>query len=146
MGTFLVAQCWRRHLPAQGTWVWSLVRELRSHMLQGNQAHTAQLEKPAHSATEPHSRTGEALAPQPERRAARATRESTCTVRASANSPPPKKETASNSLLCFRDKVQALQSRVPGGSSRSAPAYLSGLSSFPSALPMPRPPARRKSP
>ena len=30
-GTSLVAQRLRIHLPAQGMWVWSLIRELRSH-------------------------------------------------------------------------------------------------------------------
>ena len=36
------------HLPMQGTWVRSLVRELRSHMLRGNLAHIPRQEKPAH--------------------------------------------------------------------------------------------------
>ena len=34
--TFLVVQWIQVHLPMQGTWVWSLVGELRSHMLWGN--------------------------------------------------------------------------------------------------------------
>ena len=33
---FLVVQWIKVHLPMQGTWVWSLVGELRSHMLWGN--------------------------------------------------------------------------------------------------------------
>ena len=38
---------WLRALLAmQGTWVWSLVRELRSHMLQGNWALELQLQSP----------------------------------------------------------------------------------------------------
>ena len=36
LGTSLVAQWLRILLPMQGTWVRSLVRELRSHMSQGN--------------------------------------------------------------------------------------------------------------
>ena len=36
IGTPLVAQWIRIHLPMQGTWVPSLVGEQRSHMLQGN--------------------------------------------------------------------------------------------------------------
>ena len=36
VGTSLVFQWLRIHLPMQGTWVRSLVGELRSHMLQGN--------------------------------------------------------------------------------------------------------------
>ena len=35
-GTSLVVQWLRIHLSKQGTWVWSLVREVRSHRLQGN--------------------------------------------------------------------------------------------------------------
>ena len=34
-GTSLAVQWLRIHLPMQGTWVRSLVGELRSHMLQG---------------------------------------------------------------------------------------------------------------
>ena len=41
-GTSLVARWLRIHLPMQGTRVQSLVRELRSHMVQGNRACTAQ--------------------------------------------------------------------------------------------------------
>ena len=33
---FLVVQCLRIHFPMQGTWVWSLVGELRFHMLWAN--------------------------------------------------------------------------------------------------------------
>ena len=36
LGTSLVVQCLRIRLPMQGTWVQSLVRELRSHMPRGN--------------------------------------------------------------------------------------------------------------
>ena len=36
LGTSLVVQWLRIHLPMQGTQVRSLVRELRFHMLQGN--------------------------------------------------------------------------------------------------------------
>ena len=32
------------HLPMQRTWIQSLVRELRSHMMQGNQVHRPQQE------------------------------------------------------------------------------------------------------
>ena len=42
--TSLVAQWLRLHLPMQGTRVPSLVRELRSHMLQGNEALSATTE------------------------------------------------------------------------------------------------------
>ena len=38
LGTSLMIQWLRICLPMQGTWVWSLVRELRSHMPQGNKA------------------------------------------------------------------------------------------------------------
>ena len=44
-GTSLVVQWLRIHLPMQGTWILPLVRELRSHMPSGNQAHVPQLEK-----------------------------------------------------------------------------------------------------
>ena len=37
------------HLPVQGTWVQSLVGELRPHMLPGNQAHTTATEPTQHS-------------------------------------------------------------------------------------------------
>ena len=36
IGTSLVVQWLRIHLPMQGTWVRSLIGELRSHMPQGN--------------------------------------------------------------------------------------------------------------
>ena len=42
-GASLVVQWLRICLPMQGTWVWSLIRELRSHMLWGNQACELQL-------------------------------------------------------------------------------------------------------
>ena len=38
-GTSLVVQWLRIQLAMQGTWVQSLVREVRSHMLWGNEAH-----------------------------------------------------------------------------------------------------------
>ena len=41
-GMSLVVQWLRVHLAMQGPWVWSLVRELRSHM-QSNRAHVLQL-------------------------------------------------------------------------------------------------------
>ena len=51
-GTSLVVQWLRTCLSMQGTWVWSLVRELRSHMPWGNQACTPQLPSPHASARE----------------------------------------------------------------------------------------------
>jgi len=47
-GTSLVVQWLRIHLPMQETQVQSLVGELRSHILRGNQAWVPQLEKPTH--------------------------------------------------------------------------------------------------
>ena len=47
LGTSLVDQWFRICLPAQGTQVRSLVRELRSHMSWGNQAYALQQKKPA---------------------------------------------------------------------------------------------------
>ena len=44
-GTSLVVQQLKICLPMQGTWVWSLVKEPRSHMLQGNEIHVPQVEK-----------------------------------------------------------------------------------------------------
>ena len=41
-GTSLVVQWLRIHLPTQGTWVQSLVEELRSHMPRGGKAHMLQ--------------------------------------------------------------------------------------------------------
>ena len=49
--TSLVVQCLRIHLTIQGTQVRSLVGELRSHVLWGNQAHEPQLLSP-HITTE----------------------------------------------------------------------------------------------
>ena len=47
LGTSLVVQWLRIHLLINGTWVWSLVWKLRSHMLQRNQrAQAPQVEKP----------------------------------------------------------------------------------------------------
>ena len=43
-GTSLVVQWLRIHLPMQRTWIQYLVRELRSHMMQGNQVHIPQQE------------------------------------------------------------------------------------------------------
>ena len=68
-GTSLVVQWLRIRLPVPGTWVWSLVRELRSHMPQGNywahplwsprhnkrEAHELQ-QKILHAATKTHGR------------------------------------------------------------------------------------------
>ena len=45
-GPSLVVQWLRIQLPGQGMWVLSLVRERRSHMPQGNYAHTSQLLNP----------------------------------------------------------------------------------------------------
>ena len=45
-GTSLVVQWLRIHLPMQGTWVRSLVGELRSHMPWGNEAHMSPLLSP----------------------------------------------------------------------------------------------------
>ena len=42
-GTSLVVQCLRIHLAMQGTWVWSLVRKLRFHVLWSNEAHAPRL-------------------------------------------------------------------------------------------------------
>ena len=39
-GTFLVVQWLRLHLPTWGLWVWSQVRELRSHMLHDQKTKT----------------------------------------------------------------------------------------------------------
>ena len=52
-GTFLVVQWLRIYLPMHGTWVQSLAGKLRSHMLQGNQTCTPQVEKPAHFNEDP---------------------------------------------------------------------------------------------
>ena len=46
MRTSLVAQWLRIHLPMQGTWIQSLLGELRPHMLQGNSVCMPQLESP----------------------------------------------------------------------------------------------------
>ena len=40
LGTSLVVQWLRLHLPMQGVWVWSLVGELRSHMPHGRETKT----------------------------------------------------------------------------------------------------------
>ena len=52
-GASLVAQWLRIYLPMQGTWIQSLVRELRYHMPRGNKAHTLQIKKPVHSNEDP---------------------------------------------------------------------------------------------
>ena len=52
-GASLVAQWLRIYLPMQGTWIQSLVRELRYHMPWGNKAHMLQLKKPMHSNEDP---------------------------------------------------------------------------------------------
>ena len=46
LGTALVVQWLRTCLAMEDTWVQSLVWELRSRMLQGDRAHTPQLERP----------------------------------------------------------------------------------------------------
>ena len=57
-GTSLVVQWLRIHLPMQGTWVQSLVEELRSHMPRGGKAHMLQWR--AHR-TQPRPRQNEEL-------------------------------------------------------------------------------------
>ena len=47
----LVVQWLKVCLPVQGTWVWSLIRKLRSHMSQGSWAHAPQLERSPRATT-----------------------------------------------------------------------------------------------
>ena len=58
-GTSLVVQWLRICLLTQGTWVQSLVGELRSHMLQGNQVHAPQLYSPCATTREMPTRRNE---------------------------------------------------------------------------------------
>ena len=51
LGNSLVVQWLKICLPVQGTWVWSLVRELRAHTLCSNKAFMPQPEKSTHNAT-----------------------------------------------------------------------------------------------
>ena len=52
-GTSLVG-CWLRvHLAMQGRWVWSQVRELRSHMQRSNEAQVSQLKSPCTAMKDP---------------------------------------------------------------------------------------------
>ena len=53
VGTSPVVQWLRSHLAMHGTRVWSLVRELRSHVPLSNQAHTPQLERPRATRKDP---------------------------------------------------------------------------------------------
>ena len=54
-GTSLMVQWLRTYLAMQGMWVWSLVRELRSHKSQDNWACAPQLETPSASMDDPMS-------------------------------------------------------------------------------------------
>ena len=51
--TSLVVQWLRICLAMQGTWVWSLVRELRSHMPRSNEARLSPLESPCATTKKP---------------------------------------------------------------------------------------------
>ena len=42
-----------KHIPAQRTWVWSLIGEVESHMPWGSKYHVPELEKPIHCNKEP---------------------------------------------------------------------------------------------
>ena len=54
-GTSLVVQWLRTHLAMQETCVQSVIRELRSHILQSDLAHTPQLERHAQQQNIPHA-------------------------------------------------------------------------------------------
>ena len=64
LGTSLVEQYLKICLPMQGTWIQSLVEELRSHMLLGYWAHALQLENPACHNEEPAHRSERSHVPQ----------------------------------------------------------------------------------
>ena len=55
IGTSLVVPVVKLYLAIQGTWVRSLVRELRSHMPRGKEAHSAPQRKIPHDATKTQS-------------------------------------------------------------------------------------------
>ena len=57
VGTSLVLQWLRICLPMQTTWVRSLIREPRSHMLRGNEFSMPRLEKAVYFNRDPHAAT-----------------------------------------------------------------------------------------